>query len=182
MSNAITNTTANEVATEVVPARVEIRLTGDKIADRKLSVITQGASPAALMALSNAKGKIGSAARSHAANAGNELVMRAAANANYRPIAELYCATTGYDITISSRSAFENLPNVIDALINAVTATKSKGMTLKDGVSIPNAKHAALLGIRSVAVDCIAHANAVHAERNAKREALAKEAKEQANA
>jgi hypothetical protein len=170
MSQAITNITHNEVATEVVPARVEIRLVGDTIAERKLNVIAQGATAATLMALAGAKGKIGAAARSHAAQVGNELVMKSAANSNFRPLAELYSATTGYDITINNRAAFESLPNVIDALICAVTATKSKGMTVKDGVSIPNAKHAALLGIRSVAVDCIDFAAKVHAERALKRE------------
>lgn len=171
MSQAISHisSTSNDVATEVVPARVEIRLVGDTLAERKLNVIAQGASPATLMALAAAKGKIGASARNHAAMVGNELVMKAAANSNYRPLAELYAATTGYDLTLANRAAFESLPNVIDALISAVTATKSKGMTVKDGIAVPNAKHAALLGIRSVAVDCIDYAAKVHAERTAKR-------------
>jgi hypothetical protein len=122
------------------------------------------ASGAALMALSNAKGAVGKAARHATANMGHNALIKAACNSNYRPLAEYISAQTGTATVITSRASFEALADRFEASILTAKASKSGGYrTLKDGTQAPNAALGLAMRLKGEVVEIVAAVAAHHA-------------------
>jgi len=133
-----------------------INPTGATASERKLDVV-HNASGAALMALSNASGAVGKAARGVTARMGQQALIKAAIAANYRPIAEYIAAQTGKPVVINSRASFEALPDLFEASILTAKGTKSGGYrTAKDGTQVPNAALSLAMRLKAETTEIIA--------------------------
>lgn len=161
-----------ELAT-FTPAIVNVY--GKTKTERQLSVV-QDSSPYTKMALANAKGKVGVAARNGIANGGINAIAKQASwpTCNYKPAGEYFAAQLGEPMVISNRAAFESLADQFEARIMKVKASKNGGMVVdkKTGVSKPNATHAKMLELKANAVDMIAIAQEFTDEAKAKRAAI----------
>lgn len=152
------------------PAIIEV--IGATKTERQLSVVTQ-ASPYTKMALANAKGKMGQAARAGIANGGLQAVAKQAAwpTCNYKPAGEYFAAQLGEPIVISNRAAFESLADQFEARIMKVKMSKSGGYTTdkKTGAQKPNATLSKLMELKAVAVEMVAAAADYTSEAKAKQ-------------
>jgi hypothetical protein len=157
--------------TEFAPAIIAV--TGATKLEKQLSVIC-GASGATKMALANAKGKMGIAARNGIANGGLQSVAKAASTGNYRPAAEYFAARLGQGFVISSRAKFESLPDQFEERIMLALSAKNGGYTTdkKTGAQKPSAAHALALELKAIAVELVSVASEFAAERTANRQAI----------
>lgn len=151
-----------------------ISVEGKTKTERQLSVV-HDASPYTKMALANAKGKVGLAARAGIANGGIQAVARAAAwpTCNYKPAAEYFAARLGKDFVITNRSSFESLPDQFEMQIMTAKRAKNGGYVedKKTGALKPSATHALALELKAVAVEMIAAAQQYAADAKAKADA-----------
>jgi hypothetical protein len=152
------------------PAIIEV--TGANKSERQLSVISQ-ASPFTKMALANAKGKMGQAARNGIANGGIQAIAKAAAwpTCNYKPAGEYFAAQLGEPVVISNRAAFESLADQFEARIMKVKLSKSGGYTIdkKTGAQKPNATMSKMMELKAVATEMVAGAKYFADEAKAKQ-------------
>lgn len=154
--------------TEYAPAIVEVY--GKTATDRKMSVLTNATAQASL-ALVSAGGKVGKAAASRAATIGIAQVAHAASRGNYKPAAEYFAGRTGKPFVISSRSAFEALPDQFEAAIMQSKLAKNGGYVedKKTGAMKPSATHKLALELKCAAVELVAMAAEYAAQRQAER-------------
>jgi hypothetical protein len=149
-----------------------INVEGKTKTERQLSVV-YNASGYTKMALANAKGKMGLAARNGIANGGLQAVAKQAAypSCNYKPAAEYFAARIGKAFVISNRSSFESLPDQFEMAIMAAKASKNGGYTIdkKTGAQKPSATHALALELKAIAVDMVAQATAYTTEAKTKQ-------------
>jgi len=149
---------------ELITKPAIITPTGATSSERKLSVV-QHASGAAIMALSNSKGAVGKVARHKGAQMGQNALVQAACNANYRPVAEYLSALTGKPTVISNRATFESLPDQFEAAVLAAKSTKSGGYrTNKDGLQVPNATLSLAMQLKAEMTELVAAVAEHHAE------------------
>lgn len=155
------------MSNEITIAPVIVNTVGTTVAERKLSILP-GASVSAVLALTNAGGAVGKAARAGAANSGLYQIAGHASRGNYRPLGEYLAAQLGETIVISGRAMFEALPDMFEMRIAKVKSTKSGGYrTDKHGMSVPNAALKQALALKGICVDMIAQAAALHEARKA---------------
>ena len=149
-----------------------INVEGKTKVERQLSVV-YNASGYTKMALANAKGKMGLAARNGIANGGLQAVAKQAAfpSCNYKPAAEYFAARIGKAFVISNRSSFESLPDQFEMSIMAAKSVKNGGYVLdkKTGAQKPSAAHALALELKAIAVEMIEQAAAYTADAKAKQ-------------
>lgn len=152
------------------PAIIEV--VGKTKTERSLSVVHH-ASPYTKMALANAKGKIGLAARAGIANGGLQALAKAAAwpTCNYKPAGEYFAAQLGEPIVINNRAAFESLADQFEARIMKAKMSKSGGYTTdkKTGAQKPNATLSKLMELKAAAVEMVASAEHFGAEAKSKQ-------------
>ena len=162
-----------ELAT-FTPAMVNVY--GKTKTERQLSVV-QDASAYTRMALANAKGKVGIAARNGIANGGIQAIAKQAAwpTCNYKPAGEYFAAQLGEPMVISNRAAFESMADQFEARIMKVKLSKSGGYTTdkKTGALKANATLSKLMELKANAVDMVAAAQEFTDEAKAKRAAIA---------
>jgi hypothetical protein len=162
-----------ELAT-FTPAMVNVY--GKTKTERQLSVV-QDASAYTKMALANAKGKVGIAARNGIANGGIQAIAKQAAwpTCNYKPAGEYFAAQLGEPMVISNRAAFESMADQFEARIMKVKLSKSGGYTTdkKTGALKANATLSKLMELKANAVDMVAAAQEFTDEAKAKRAAIA---------
>lgn len=161
-----------EIAT-FTPAIVNVH--GSTKTERQLSVV-QDASPYTKMALANAKGKVGAAARSGIANGGVQAIAKQAAwpTCNYKPAGEYFAAQLGEPMVISNRAAFESLADQFEARIMKVKLSKSGGYTTdkKTGALKANATLSKLMELKATATEMVASAKEFTADAKAKQVAI----------
>ena len=149
-----------------------INVIGKTKSERQLSVVNY-ASGYTKMALANAKGKVGLAARTSFANGGIQAIAKQAAfpTCNYQPVGEYFAARIGKAFIISNRSSFESLPDQFEMAILSAKASKNGGYVIdkKTGAQKPSATHALALELKSIAVDMIKAAEKFSAEAKAKQ-------------
>lgn len=162
-----------ELAT-FTPAMVNVY--GKTKTERQLSVV-QDASAYTKMALANAKGKVGIAARNGIAKGGIQAIAKQAAwpTCNYKPAGEYFAAQLGEPMVISNRAAFESMADQFEARIMKVKLSKSGGYTTdkKTGALKANATLSKLMELKADAVDMVAIAQEFTDEAKAKRAAIA---------
>lgn len=129
---------------------------------RQLSVVND-ASTQAKLALANAKGKVGQAARMGVAMTGLKAIAGAAAKNNYLPTAQYFAARLGQPFIISSRAAFESMPDVFEAMIMKAQMSKNGGYTecKKTGAQKPTAAMALAMELKAIAIELIAEKEAI---------------------
>jgi hypothetical protein len=154
-------------------APVIVNVVGANAGERKLSVLANHPAASTMLALSNAKGAIGKAARNGAAIAGLEQIAGHAARGNYRPLGEYLAAQLGETIVISGRAMFEALPDMFEMRIAKIKLTKSGGYRedKKTGAQVPNATLTLALQLKAVCVEMVAAAAAHHAAQAKAKEA-----------
>lgn len=156
---------------QFTPAVIDV--IGKTKTERQLSVVHH-ASPFAKMALANAKGKVGQAARAGIANGGLQGIAKAAAwpTCNYKPSGEYFAAQLGEPIVISNRAAFESLADQMEARIMKAKMGKNGGYVTdkKTGAQKPGATLAKLMELKANAVELVAAAKSFTDEAKAKRE------------
>lgn len=152
------------------PALVNVY--GKTKTERQLSVI-QDASPYTKMALANAKGKMGIAARNGIANGGVQAVAKQAAfpTCNYKPAGEYFAAQLGEPMVISNRAGFESLPDQFEARIMKAKMSKTGGYVTdkKTGALKAGGTLAKLMELKAVATEMVAAAQEFTAEAKAKQ-------------
>jgi hypothetical protein len=155
------------------PALVNVY--GKTKTERQLSVV-QDASPYTKMALANAKGKVGVAARNGIANGGIQAVAKQAAfpSCNYKPAGEYFAAQLGEPIVISNRAGFESLPDQFEARIMKAKMSKTGGYVTdkKTGALKAGATLAKLMELKAVAIEMVAAATEFTAEAKAQQAAI----------
>ena len=161
-----------ELAT-FTPALVNVF--GKTKTERQLSVV-QDASPYTKMALANAKGKMGQAARNGIANGGVQAIAKQAAfpSCNYKPAGEYFAAQLGEPMVISNRAGFESLPDQFEARIMKAKLSKSGGMVTdkKTGALKAGATLAKLMELKAVATEMVASAKEFTADAKAQQAAI----------
>lgn len=144
---------------ETTPAIINV--SGATKSERQLSVVYQ-ASGYTKMALANAKGKMGVAARNGLANGGLQAIAKQAAwpHCNYKPAAEYFAARLGKDFIISGRSTFESLADLFEMSVMAAKQAKNAGYVTdkKTGALKPSAAHALALELKAIAVEMVEQA------------------------
>lgn len=159
MSNEITYT----------PAIINVE--GKTKTERQMSVIHH-ASSATKLALANAKGKVGAAARSGIAGLGLGNIAKHAAfpTCNYRPVAEYFAAQLGEPMCITNRAGFESLADQFEARIMKIRLSKSQGFTIdkKTGIQKPNATLSKMMELKAIAVELVEVAAEISAENKLK--------------
>lgn len=171
MSN-ITNTSD----TSVVVGHTAMVL-GATATERKLSILNI-ACTATTMALASAGGAVGKTAVRRIAKGGLDTIAFDASHANYRPVAEYFAAQLGETFVVRRRADFESLPSQMEARVYKAKLAKNGGMRLckKTGEMVNGATLARLISLHTDAVNLVAEANRLFAERlEAKREAVAAE-------
>lgn len=152
-----------------------VNVYGKTKTDRQLSVV-QDASPYTKMALSNAKGKVGAAARNGVANAGIQAIAKQAAwpSCNYKPAGEYFAAQLGEPMVISNRAGFESLADQFEARIMKAKLSKSGGYVTdkKTGALKAGATLAKLMELKAVATEMVASAQEFTAEAKAQQAAI----------
>lgn len=158
----------NEIS--IRPAIITVE--GKTKTERQLSVMAIASSQTKL-ALANAKGKVGQAARAGIAGLGLGGIAKQAAwpTCNYNPVAEYIAAQLGEPICISNRAAFESLADQFEARIMKAKLSKSGGYTTdkKTGALKPNASLSKLMELKAVAIELVAVANEISAQAKAER-------------
>ena len=153
---------------EFTPAIVNV--SGKTKTERQLSVI-HDSSPYTKMALANAKGKMGQAARNGIANGGIQAVAKQAAwpSCNYRPAGEYFAAQLGEPMVISNRAAFESLADQFEARIMKAKMAKNGGYVTdkKTGALKAGATLAKFMELKAVATEMVASAQEFTAEAKA---------------
>jgi hypothetical protein len=138
-----------------------INVTGKTKTDRQLSVVNQ-ASGYTKMALANAKGKVGLAARNGIANGGIQAIAKQAAfpTCNYKPVGEYFAAQLGEPMVISNRAAFESLADQFEARIMKIKMSKNEGMVIdkKTGAEKAGATLAKAMELKAIAIDMVSSA------------------------
>ena len=159
---------------QFTPAMVNVY--GKTKTERQLSVI-QDASPYTKMALANAKGKMGQAARAGIANGGVQAIAKQAAwpSCNYKPAGEYFAAQLGEPIVISNRAAFESLSDQFEARIMKAKLSKSGGYVTdkKTGAQKAGATLAKLMELKAVAIEMVASAQDFSESAKAAKAAIA---------
>jgi hypothetical protein len=146
---------------------------GKTATDKKLSVVHQ-ASSEAMLALSALPGKVGQAARAGNLVEGLSRIVNAAANANYKPIADYIGAQTGLPVCISSRASFEALPDRFQEALQVAKSAKNGGWSA-DGTKM-GAKLAMATVLLSFTREAVLQVAKIHEARRAARdERLAEE-------
>lgn len=144
---------------QFTPAMINVY--GKTKTERQLSVV-QDASPYTKMALANAKGKVGIAARNGIANGGIMSVAKQAAfpACNYKPAGEYFAAQLGEPVVISNRAAFESMPDQFEARIMKAKLSKNGGYVTdkKTGALKAGATLAKLMELKAVATEMVAAA------------------------
>ena len=145
---------------------------GKTKSDRQLSVLTNAPAPT-LAALGASKGKVGKTARELCARDGVRQIIKAMADANYKPLVAYIAGVLGETITVTNWASAQSLPDRLEDKIAKVKLSKSGGYTTdkKTGLQKPNATLAALLALKSDVTECLAHAAEIVAQRKAEREA-----------
>lgn len=163
---------SNEIT--IKPAIINVE--GATKTERQLSVI-HNASNATRLALANAKGKVGLAARSGIAGLGLSNIAKAAAwpTCNYNPVAEYFAAQLGEPMCITNRAGFESLADQFEARLMKVKLSKSGGYTTdkKTGIQKPNATMTKLMELKAVATELVAAAQQLSEQAKAERQAKA---------
>jgi hypothetical protein len=153
----------NEIS--IRPAIITVE--GKTKTDRQLSVMAIASSQTKL-ALANAKGKVGAAARNGIAGLGLGGIAKQAAwpTCNYNPVAEYIAAQLGEPVCISNRAAFESLADQFEARIMKAKLSKSGGYTTdkKTGLQKPNATMSKLMELKAVAIELVAVASELSAK------------------
>jgi hypothetical protein len=138
-----------------------INVIGKTKTDRQLSVVNQ-ASGYTKMALANAKGKVGQAARNGIANGGIQAIAKQAAfpSCNYKPVGEYFAAQLGEPMVISNRAAFESLADQFEARIMKIRLSKTGGMVTdkKTGAEKAGATLAKAMELKAIAIDMVSSA------------------------
>lgn len=152
------------------PAVIDV--IGKTKTERQLSVVHQ-ASTQTKLALANAKGKVGVAARNGIAYTGIQSIAKAAAwpTCNYKPSGEYFAAQLGEPIVISNRAAFESLADQMEARIMKAKMGKNGGYVTdkKTGAQKPGATLAKLMELKANAVELVAAAKSFTDEAKAQR-------------
>jgi hypothetical protein len=153
-----------------------INVDGKTKTERQLSVVNQ-ASPYTKMALANAKGKMGQAARNGIANGGIQAIAKQAAwpACNYKPTGEYFAAQLGEPMVISNRAAFESLADQFEARIMKAKMSKNGGYITdkKTGALKAGATLAKLMELKAVATEMVAAAEYYTSEAKAEKSAIA---------
>lgn len=157
------------------PATVEV--SGKTKSDRQLSVLAVAPRETA-QALASASGKVGKAARELTAREGVAGIIKAMADANYRPLTAYVAAKLGESVVVTNWGSATSLPDRLEERILKVKQSKSGGYTTdkKTGIQKPNATLSMLLTLKSDVTECLALAAEIVAERKAERAAKAIEA------
>ena len=138
-----------------------INVTGKTKTDRQLSVVNV-ASGYTKMALANAKGKVGLAARNGIANGGIQAIAKQAAfpSCNYKPVGEYFAAQLGEPMVISNRAAFESLADQFEARIMKIKMSKNGGYVVdkKTGADKVGATLAKAMELKAIAIELVASA------------------------
>ena len=163
-----------EVTNTVEYAPAIVNVDGKTKTERQLSVVYH-ASAQTKLALANAKGKVGAAARNGITATGLKEIARAAARNNYKPAAEYIAARTGAPFVISNRAAFDSLPDQFEAMVMKAKLAKNGGYTTdkKTGLSKPGAAMALAMELKAIAIDLIADKEAYIAQAKADKAAIA---------
>lgn len=164
---------ANTSAAFELVEGIAVQLTGATASQRKLSLVEQGLTIAAANALSNTKGKLGTAIRAGQEQAGITDAVRQAANGRYLSIGQLYAFHTGNNITINSADEFRAMPFAISQLIEAERKKKNGGKKVdaKTGLTIDVPVVAALMTMHAVFSEAIRLAEQIKAKRAEERAA-----------
>ena len=156
-----------------------INVTGKTKTERSLSVITY-ASGYTKMALANAKGKVGLAARNGIASGGIQAIAKQAAfpSCNYKPVGEYFAAQLGEPMVISNRAAFESLADQFEARIMKIKMSKTGGYVTdkKTGAERVGATLAKAMELKAVAIELVAAAEYFTSEAKAKQAESTKQA------
>jgi hypothetical protein len=162
-----------ELAT-FTPAIVNVY--GKTKSERQLSVI-QDASPYTKMALANAKGKMGVAARNGIANGGIQAIAKQAAwpTCSYKAVGEYFAAQLGEPMVISNRAAFESLADQFEARIMKAKMAKTGGYITdkKTGAQKAGATLAKMMELKAVATEVVSAAEYYTSEAKAAKQAIA---------
>lgn len=162
-----------ELAT-FTPAIVNVY--GKTKSERQLSVV-QDASPYTKMALANAKGKMGMAARNGIANGGIQAIAKQAAwpSCNYKSVGEYFAAQLGEPMVISNRAAFESLADQFEARIMKAKMAKTGGYVIdkKTGAQKAGATLAKMMELKAVATEVVSAAEYYTNEAKAAKQAIA---------
>jgi hypothetical protein len=149
-----------------------INVIGKTKSERQLSVVTQ-ASGYTKMALANAKGKVGQAARNGIASGGIQAIAKQAAfpSCNYKPVGEYFAAQLGEPMVISNRAAFESLADQFEARIMKIKMSKNGGYVVdkKTGGEKAGATLAKAMELKAIAIEMIASAEYFTSEAKAKQ-------------
>lgn len=158
---------SNEIS--FIPATVNPE--GKTTSERRLDVV-RNASNAATMALCGASGAVGKVARGAASHSGLQQIAKACAEANYRPLAEYISAHTGNPTVISSRAAFEGMPDVLEAAILKAKNGKNGGYRQKkDGTFVATSTLSTTMRLKAEVVEIVEAVRAVYADRAASKQA-----------
>jgi hypothetical protein len=153
-----------------------INVDGKTKTERQLSVVNH-ASPYTKMALANAKGKMGVAARAGIANGGIQAIAKQAAwpSCNYKPAGEYFAAQLGEPIVISNRAAFESLADQFEARIMKIKLSKSGGYTTdkKTGAQRISAAMSKMMELKAVATEMVASAEYFTEQAKSEKAAIA---------
>ena len=138
-----------------------INVIGKTKSERQLSVVNH-ASGYTKMALANAKGKVGQAARNGIANGGIQAIAKQAAfpSCNYKPVGEYFAAQLGEPMVISNRAAFESLADQFEARIMKIKMSKNGGYVVdkKTGADKVGATLAKAMELKAIAIELVASA------------------------
>jgi hypothetical protein len=149
-----------------------VNVSGKTKTERQLSVV-QDSSPYTKMALANAKGKVGQAARNGIANGGIQALSKQAAwpSCNYRPVGEYFAAQLGEPMVISNRAAFESLPDQFEARIMKAKMAKNGGYVTdkKTGALKAGPTLAKFMELKAIATEMVANAEAYTADAKAQQ-------------
>jgi hypothetical protein len=155
---------------------VIVSVSGEKKADRQLSVVRE-ASSAAIGACLSMTGKVGAELRTCAVQDNLVRIARQAAwpTCNYRPMAEMLAIRTGTPKTISNRASFEAQADIYSDLVASAKLSKSGGYTTskKTGVQAPNAALKLAMDLHNTCVVVAQLAERIGATNKAEAEAKA---------
>ena len=151
-----------------------VNVSGKTKTERQLSVVTY-ASGYTKMALANATGKVGKAARDGIASGGIQAIAKQAAfpSCNYKPAGEYFAAQLGEPMVISNRAAFESLADQFEARIMKIKLSKNGGMVTdkKTGAEKAGATLAKAMELKAIAIEMVASAEYFSDEAKAKQAA-----------
>lgn len=160
------------MSNEITFAPAIINVEGKTKTERQLSVI-HSASSATKLALANAKGKVGQAARTGIAGLGLGNIAKHAAwpTCNYRPVAEYFAAQLGEPMVITNRAGFEALADQFEARIMKIKLSKSGGYTTdkKTGALKANASLSKAMELKAIAIELVEVAKEISEENKAKQ-------------